>query len=358
MESPLRVTRTGPAQPYADLSAVALPCGIDNPDIGGDAVAAGESVLEIEFVKYRAAVVLYLVDSGLEPTREDIDTIEAISQATGRIAVGLVGAGPWAALWREAITPAIPVGALDERMARTLVLLAEGPPRPEGVTHQGHWAHLRQRQVSAERSRRAAVAARIQSELHEDVRESVDAAVSALSGQPQTVTPRRAFSAVSVLSGRSRETGELPQQIAQIAQELRQQWTQKLRTPVDIPEVRPPALSRRHYLSYVAVVIAALALAAGLGRTLHLGLTAAGMAPALAAVIAAGVNLACGGIVAVVGVRRKARGRRAHWQAEYLARVRRQWSQALLAATREVAGAPGVGWRLEQLVGSESAQRG
>ena len=91
MESPLRVTRTCRRTPYADLSAVALPCGIDNPDTGGDAVAAGESVLEIEFVKYRAAVVLYLVDSGLEPTREDIDTIEAISQATGRIAVGLVG---------------------------------------------------------------------------------------------------------------------------------------------------------------------------------------------------------------------------------------------------------------------------
>lgn len=94
-QPPLLVTKAGAAADRAEFSQI---------------VDTATPPRRLEFVDKRSAVVLYVADSEVQPTRECVSTVAAISQATGRVAVGLIGNGEYAEAWRQEIDSTIPMG--------------------------------------------------------------------------------------------------------------------------------------------------------------------------------------------------------------------------------------------------------
>ena len=78
-QPPLLVTKAGDAADRADFSQI---------------VDTATPPRRLEFVDKRSAVVLYFADSEVQPTRECVSTVAAISQATGRVAVCLLYTSP------------------------------------------------------------------------------------------------------------------------------------------------------------------------------------------------------------------------------------------------------------------------
>lgn len=313
---PVVVTKAGTAADRADFSQL---------------VDVSAQPRRLEFVDKRSSVVLYVADSEVQPTRECVDTVAAIARATGRIAVGLIGNGDYAQAWRQEIDGAIPMGALDKRMARTLVLLAEGPPRNFGEGPSSRRARYARAQLAQERSRAAGAAARLQRRLQV-------AAESAVREALQELAEQEAADAES-LRGHAESA----------AAQLKQRCGGELGLDVDTAVPAPERPARPNYVVEAVVAVASLGVAVAAVRVVHRLLTWVGLPPA----VAVGAALVVGLIVAVVAVgatiRRNAKQRSAQWRANYLAHLRRRWQQAVEVAVREALGARGQGWRIEQL---------
>lgn len=315
-QPPLLVTKAGDAADRADFSQI---------------VDTATPPRRLEFVDKRSAVVLYVADSEVQPTRECVSTVAAISQATGRVAVGLIGNGEYAEAWRQEIDSTIPMGALDERMARTLVLLAEGPPRNSGETLSARRARNVRAQLAQERSRGAGAAARLQRKMQLAAESAVRDALQ------------------EVADGPADDQAELQGRAEVAATRLQQRCGDELGLHVEIPVPAPESPARPSYAMDALVAVASLGVAVGAVRIVHGVLMWVGV-PTLAAQLAA---LAIGLGVAVVAVgatiRRNARQRTAQWRANYLAHLRRKWTQSVEMTVREALGARGPGWRIEQL---------
>lgn len=313
---PIVVTKAGTAADRADFSQL---------------IDVAEQPRRLEFVDKRSSVVLYVADSEVEPTRECVDTVAAIARATGRIAVGLIGNGDYAQAWRQEIDGAIPMGALDERMARTLVLLAEGPPRNFGEGPSARRARYARVQLAQERSRAAGAAARLQRRLQV-------AAESAVREALQDLAEEEAEDA-RALQGRAESAGA----------RLKQQCGEELGLDVDTAVPTPERPARPNYVVEAVVALASLGVAVAAARIVHRLLTWVGMPSA----VVIGAALSVGLVVAIVAVgatiRRNAKQRSAQWRANYLAHLRWRWQQAVEVAVREALGARGQGWRIEQL---------
>lgn len=315
-QPPLLVTKAGTAADRADFSQV---------------VDTAVPSRRLEFVDKRSAVVLYVADSEVQPTRECVSTVAAISQATGRVAVGLIGNGEHAEAWRQEIDSTIPMGALDERMARTLVLLAEGPPRNSGETLSVRRVRNVRAQLVQERSRGAGAAARLQRKMQLAAESAVRDALQEVADEPA--------GGQAELQGRAEDA----------AARLQQRCGDELGLCVEISVPAPESPTRPSYVMEALVAVASLGVAVGVVRIVH-GLFMWIGVPMLAAQL---VALAIGLCVAVVAVgatiRRNARQRTVQWRANYLAHLRRRWTQSAEVAVREALGARGPGWRIEQL---------
>lgn len=315
-QPPILITKAGAAADRADFSQI---------------VDTATPPRRLEFVDKRSAVVLYVADSEVQPTRECVSTVAAISQATGRVAVGLIGNGEYAEAWRQEIDSTIPMGALDARMARTLVLLAEGPPRSSGENSRARRARNARAQLAQERSRGAGAAARLQRKMQLAAEEAVRDALRVVAEEP------------------AGDQAELQSRAEDAAAQLRQRCSEELgfRVNTEVPAPERPA--RPSYVMEAVVAVASLGVAFGAVRILHGVLMWVGVPIVAAQLVALAVGL-CVAVVAVgATIRRNARQRTAQWRANYLAHLRRRWAQSVETAVRESLGARGPGWRIEQL---------
>lgn len=313
---PLPVTKAGVAADRADFSQVV------------DTVPSGR---QLEFVDKRSSVVLYVIDSEVEPTRECIDTISAIAQATGRVAVGFIGSGEFASMWRQHVDGTIPMGNLDQRMARTLALLAEGPPRPAGESPVARRARCIRAHLAQERSRSAGAAAHLQRELQQGSDAHIKNALQRLAEVPVN------------------NAVEMHEYADAAAAELSARCNEELGLHIDVAVPVPEAPSRPSLFTNGAKVAAAVGIAVGCFRITLMSLAWIGVTPQVATGvgIAVGLTVALGIVLATI--RRNARQRTALWRANYLAQLRRGWQQAAELAVRETIGARGSGWRIRQL---------
>lgn len=326
----LQVTKAGPAANRADLSGVVDTGGVAGGATGG---VAGErkQARRIEFVDQRAAVVLYVADSDVEPTRECVETVEAIAEATGRVAVGLFGGGRFAELWRSAIPGRIPMGELDQRMGRTLVLLSDGPPR--AVARPGA---LRRRQaihsqLAAERSRRAGMAERARAHVRAGFERMVAQVLE------------------SVAEGSPRDEAELHRAGARAAAELSRWCGQQGVGAVEMEAPFPAPPVKANMLAEAVVAVMLLAAAAGVSRLLSAPLSWLGLSGVWVQVATVLVGVGFAALAVVATLRRNARQRRGQWVATYLARLRREWLHLAEGAVHARDPAGHRGWRVAQL---------
>ena len=332
---PLAVTRTGPAAEWADASALE---------------AAG-----IRLVDGRTPVVLILVDGRVPPTRGDVDLVEAVSGATGRCAVGLdldldgsaggAGNAEGRALsgrgcfdeWRVAIHVDVAVGPLDAAMARTLVLLAEGPARPVTPTPGQRRRALLGAQLSADRAGRARAADKRWRERKAAVPHAIADALEAI--------PKGAHPAVA---------GDLDALVSDAATVVADELA--LAEPPDAPAAADPP--RHGVVADLGVALLTLGAAFGAGRLLAGPLEWAGL-PGWAAGLVTGLAAAALAASLAIGARRRRIAReRAGWIAAHLGRVRRAWDRDLTSALRTGSRPPPDGWRARHLAAALRAETG
>ncbi|WP_295627755.1 hypothetical protein [uncultured Corynebacterium sp.] len=338
--APLEVTRTGPAAGWADVAAA---------ERGG-----------IRFVDVRASVVLVVVDGLLPPTRRDVELVEAVSGATGRCAVGLgveggeaggevSGAGRSddarmlarrAAQWRDAVHVDVPVGPIDEDMARTLRLLAEGPARPITPTpgqRRRTWLGAR---LSAERAGRARG---VEKQLRERRAAAPGVMADALEHVAGDARDLRAMTA-------QRLDREVDAAARRVGRELGLDGA-----PTSSAAPEPPPTGG---WTEAGIGVLTLGAAVGAGGLLAGPLRWLGLPEWLvgALPVMAGIALAT---ALVVGARRRRIDReRASWVAAHLAKVRRRWERDVAAAVQADSRPPPDGWRERQLVASLRAETG
>ena len=332
---PLSVTRTGPAAEWADASALE---------------AAG-----IRLVDGRTPVVLILVDGRVPPTRGDVDLVEAVSGATGRCAVGLdldldgsaggAGNAEGRALagrgcfdeWRDAIHVDVAVGPLDAAMARTLVLLAEGPARPVTPTPGQRRRALLGAQLSADRAGRARAADKRWRERKAAVPHAIADALEAI--------PKGAHPAVA---------GDLDALVSDAATVVADELA--LAEPPDAPAAADPP--RHGVVADLGVALLTLGTAFGAGRLLAGPLEWVGL-PGWAAGLVTGLAAAALAASLAIGARRRRIAReRAGWIAAHLGRVRRAWDRDLTSALRAGSRPPPDGWRARHLAAALRAETG
>nr|WP_162933210.1 hypothetical protein [Corynebacterium lactis] len=322
----LRVTKAGDAAQRADFSKV-----VDAGAGSGETGTSEAGGREIEFVDQRASVVLYVADSDVEPTRECVETIEAIAEATGRVAVGLIGAGEFGPSWRRAVPGQIPMGALDSKMGRTLVLLADGPPRALPHTASLRRRKAQQAQLVAERARRAEAAGR----GHGQARASLDRALDEVLGRLALTEARQSTQLRAEATGAAREVADAAERLG--LGEIR------FEVPVPSPSERPNVLME----GVLSVMVVAAAM--GVARLLATPMSWVGVTGLGAQVAMGAVGLVFAAVAIAASLRRNAKQRRIRWVAAYLSRLRRGWLRQLDGALAQRADSGRGSWRIAQL---------
>ena len=349
--APIVVTATGPAAARAEREVL--------PRL------ATEHQQEIRFVDTRSSVVLFIVDGVLEPTRAELATITAISQATGRVAVGLyVDRAPVegevtpgaqkivADAWRAAIPAQIPVGGLDTKMVRTLTLLHSGPANSISPSFaQQRRAHLaemlmQQREFSAQqvstihqRQRRQTGAAVTQA-----ISELVDDAARAGITRDVLMKPEQRVNRLYRVSSRAagRVADAVWESVGQSPQSLSDTVSESF--PVTEPRSVPPRFSSAE----IVMSIFMLGAAASVGRLLSVPLEWRAVPGLLTQTIGVCVGLLLATAASALTIRRKAHATLRQWFVEYLAQLRAAWESEVAIVLAEHSGSV-PNWRLTQL---------
>lgn len=369
MAMTLTVTATGPAAAWADATGL------------GDGILLDAN---------RHAVVLMLFDGRIPPTRSDVELVHAVSAATGRCAVGLDsdgagGAGDAAGsgdaadsggaggavdaavaaiatddadasvafdaadsaeqvrgiaeVWRSVLHPDIPVGTLDAAMARTLQLLADGPARPVSPTPGQRRRALLTKQLDRDRSTRARARAeertRRLGDIPGDIADALESLAATLTAEP---------------GGRGGSAGWPTAADVDLAtRDAAEEFARHHRLPEVPDSPTAPEPPRTGNLMDIGVAALTMGAAIGAGRLLSepLGLLGLPDPVTVAAPIAGGAGLAIG--MAWAGRRRRKAQEKNKWIAAHLAKTRRAWERAALAAIRADIGDPPDGWRARHL---------
>lgn len=349
--APVVVTATGPAAARAEQKVL--------PSL------AANHKHHIRFVDTRSSVVLFIVDGKLEPTRAELATVTAVSQATGRIAVGLycgdVQPGcelsvTHADAWRAAVPAQIPVGGLDSKMVRTLTLLNAGPASSISPSfaqqRRAHLAemYLQQKEWSAQQ------VATIHHRQRQQAAAAVMGAISALvetadrAGITRDVLmkPEQRINRLYRVASRSASNvaGSVADAAGHFVGDSQQLNEDTFAGPFPVVEPRnvPP------WLSSVDLVMSIFMLgaAASIGRLLSAPLEWLGVGESLAqaAGICCGLLLAAAAIA--LTIRRKAQAALRQWFADYLSQLRNAWDGEVATVLAECSASI-PDWRLAQL---------
>lgn len=333
---PIIVTATGPAAARAERDSLSQ-------------LASAHSQV-IRFVDTRSAVVLFIVDGGVEPTRSELGTISAISQATGRIAVGLyVPSGrtepsDCAAQWRAAVPAQIPVGGLDDKMVRTLELLHSGPAMSVTPSMAQQRRALLAEMLTQQREFNAQQVAKTHQTQRRQAGTALSDAIAALADDAASagvtryvlMQPEQRLSRLYRVSSRA---------AAAVAEDIRENLGAG---PQSFPIVEPRRVPPRFAATEAVMAILLLGLAAGIGRFLAVPLEWLALPELVTQTIGVCSGLLLATAASALTYRRKAQTALRQWLAGYLAQLRSAWDNeaAVLLAERSSSVR---NWRLAQV---------
>lgn len=289
-------------------------------------------------VAQRCAVVLIAVFGDVEPTRADLDLINAVSQATGRCAVALVGNSPANPLWRRAVPTEIPVGEADEKMGRTLYLLGEGPPRAHGRSAIQARHQLVQEQLVRERSRRAQQHASSSQQLRVVALEIIQSSLQDF---------------VDVAPEQMSKGWCNPTELEHHCETIASSTEARLASELDcycrlrVPPASTPDRSR--YVVEFVLGLLVFGAAVGVGKLLAEPLVWLGASTKVSGIAAVVVGIAIAAVVVWGNVRRKAQQTLRAWVARYAVDIRRNWEREVDVVLQKRVASESGGWRARAL---------